>query len=281
MIVFPAAASERMISCSCCVSCALKRGGRLVHDDQLRVARERAEDLDLLLLGGAQPAGGQRRRAGRSRPTRRARSYASVELPVPEERRPPRLDAEEDVLGDRQLRDDGRLLRDRGHLVLERLARRAERDLLPVQQHRARRRGASAPATIRPSVDLPAPFSPTSAWTEPRATESGDVRRAPGRRRSTWRRPGARDTARRARRRARALSARPLRLELRRVRLRRPRRRSAGSSARRCRRSPCRSSDGLDQRTASPACPRWPAAASTVPYQAPDLTALEADLPPP
>ena len=29
--------------------------------------------------------------------------------------------------------------------------------------------GASTPATIRPSVDLPAPFSPTSAWIDPRA----------------------------------------------------------------------------------------------------------------
>ena len=32
--------------------------------------------------------------------------------------------------------------------------------------------GASTPATIRPSVDLPAPFSPTSAWIDPRATLS-------------------------------------------------------------------------------------------------------------
>ena len=36
--------------------------------------------------------------------------------------------------------------------------------------------GASAPATIRPSVDLPAPFSPTSACTEPAATASVDAR---------------------------------------------------------------------------------------------------------
>ena len=32
--------------------------------------------------------------------------------------------------------------------------------------------GAKAPATILPSVDLPAPFSPTSAWIVPRATLS-------------------------------------------------------------------------------------------------------------
>ena len=44
---------------------AERRGG-LVHDDQLRVARERAQDLDLLLLGGAQPAGGVA--PGRSKP---------------------------------------------------------------------------------------------------------------------------------------------------------------------------------------------------------------------
>ena len=59
----------RTISCSCSVSLRAQRGGRLVHHDQLRVARERAEDLDLLLLGGAQPPGRQRARAGRSPPT--------------------------------------------------------------------------------------------------------------------------------------------------------------------------------------------------------------------
>ena len=41
--------------------------------------------------------------------------------------------------------------------------------------------GASTPATIRPSVDLPAPFSPTSAWIDPRAMLSDTrVERADG-----------------------------------------------------------------------------------------------------
>ena len=31
-----------------------QRRGRLVHDDQLRVARERPQDLDLLLVGDAE-----------------------------------------------------------------------------------------------------------------------------------------------------------------------------------------------------------------------------------
>jgi hypothetical protein len=32
--------------------------------------------------------------------------------------------------------------------------------------------GATAPAMILPSVDLPAPFSPTSAWISPAATST-------------------------------------------------------------------------------------------------------------
>src|SRR5437667_1170809 len=37
--------------------------------------------------------------------------------------------------------------------------------------------GVSAPVLIFPSVDLPAPFSPTSAWTSP-AARSNDTRRS-------------------------------------------------------------------------------------------------------
>ena len=51
-----------MISCSWLRLVGAERGGRLVHHDQLRVARERAQDLDLLLLGRAQPAGRERPR---------------------------------------------------------------------------------------------------------------------------------------------------------------------------------------------------------------------------
>ena len=35
--------------------------------------------------------------------------------------------------------------------------------------------GACAPAMIFPRVDLPAPFSPTSAWIEPRADGQADA----------------------------------------------------------------------------------------------------------
>ena len=66
-----------------------QRGRRLVHHDHRRVARERAEDLDLLLLGGPQPPGGHGRREART-PPRRASSRsagAARAVDAPEPRR--------------------------------------------------------------------------------------------------------------------------------------------------------------------------------------------------
>ena len=83
-----------------------QRRRRLVHDDQLGVARERAQDLDLLLLGRAQPARPTCRPGGRTRPSPRARRRPRRSAAP--RRNPPRarLAAEQHVLGDRQLRDD-------------------------------------------------------------------------------------------------------------------------------------------------------------------------------
>ena len=50
-----------------------ERSRGLVHDDQLGVARERSQDLDLLLLGGPQPAGRHVARRARIRRWRRGR----------------------------------------------------------------------------------------------------------------------------------------------------------------------------------------------------------------
>ena len=113
---------------------AAERGGRLVHHDQLCVARERAQDLDLLLVGRPQPprqAHPRQVEAGRFG----ERRELAVQSTVADEPRIAGLDAEEDVLRDRQVGHDRGLLGDRGHVVLECLTRRAERHLLPLEQH--------------------------------------------------------------------------------------------------------------------------------------------------
>ena len=109
-----------------------QRGGRLVEDDQLGVAGQRPQDLDLLLDGE------------RQRPDRRVRRHleagagddapvAIEQLPPPDEAEPSWLGAEEHVLRDRPLRDHGDLLGDHRDPALERLARRAEAHRLAAQ----------------------------------------------------------------------------------------------------------------------------------------------------
>ena len=148
-----------------------QRRGRLVHDDQLRVARERAQDLDLLLLARAQPAGrawpgqleARAARRARRRP-RRASGRAGPRRSTA--RRRGRRSARRSAAGRRT-----------APARSPRPCARAPRAASGRRPARRRRRirppsGASAPETMRPSVDLPAPFSPTRAWTEPRAMSS-------------------------------------------------------------------------------------------------------------
>ena len=88
-----------------------ERRRRLVEDDELGVARERAQDLDLLLLGQRQRADDRVRRdleAGAGDDP-----LEPVEQgPPPDEAEPSRLGAEEDVLRDGPLRDERDLLGD-------------------------------------------------------------------------------------------------------------------------------------------------------------------------
>ena len=147
-----------------------ERRGRLVHDDQPRLHRERAGDLDHLLLGDARgraPA----RIGSTSRPMRVGDGARLRRHPPPVDEEPrPGLAADEDVLGDRHVRGEGELLVDRDDAELLRVvrARRA-------RPSRRRRRSCRCPAAAAPdrifsSVDLPAPFSPSSAWISPGAT---------------------------------------------------------------------------------------------------------------
>ena len=125
MIVFPSAASLRTISCRCCVSSRAERRGRLVHHDQLRVPRERAQDLDLLLLGGPQPPGRHRPRQVEARPTRRAPRSARLSRRFRMKPASRGSTPRKTFCATVRCGHDRRLLRDRGDLVLERLARRA------------------------------------------------------------------------------------------------------------------------------------------------------------
>ena len=168
-----------------------QRRGRLVHDDQLRVARERAQDLDLLLLGRPQPAG--RHVAGQVEAGRARRAAAYAPRERSRRTKPPRagLGAEEDVLGDRQLRDDD------GSCAIAATpcssASRGERNatgspssrIAAAVRARARRR-RSARASTCPRRSRRRARAPS------RGRRRARRRRAPGRRRSAWRRPGAR-----------------------------------------------------------------------------------------
>jgi hypothetical protein len=95
--------------------------------------RQRAQDLDLLLLGGGQPAGERRGREVEAGVTREL-LVAAAQRAAGDEARAARLGAEEHVVLDGELPDDVELLGDGRDPALERLAGRAQRDLLAVEQ---------------------------------------------------------------------------------------------------------------------------------------------------
>ena len=96
--------------------------GRLVHDQQAHVARERAGDRDDLLTGRAQvPDVGPRRDPLVVEALQDLSGVAAHPVDL-EQPRPPRLVAQEDVLGDGQVLDEVELLVDRRHPAVERAA---------------------------------------------------------------------------------------------------------------------------------------------------------------
>ena len=78
-----------------------------------------------------------------------------------------RLEPDRDVLGDREVRKEGRLLVNRGDSQVARAGpdrdRSTERPWTSIRPSS----GRWAPVITLISVDLPAPFSPTRAWTSP------------------------------------------------------------------------------------------------------------------
>ena len=91
---------------------ARQRRGRLVHDDHARVPGERLCDLDELLVGDGQPA---RRAVGihpHAEPVEERCGLAAHPAAVDAMAGLQRLGADEDVLGDAQVREERRLLED-------------------------------------------------------------------------------------------------------------------------------------------------------------------------
>ena len=98
-----------------------ERGGRLVHDDDLRVDRHGAGDGDEMLVGDRRGRAAARR--DRGRPRARVENFARMRARIAASRgsRSASRDrvAEEDVLGDRQIVEQHGFLMDGGDAMAE------------------------------------------------------------------------------------------------------------------------------------------------------------------
>ena len=150
-------------------------GSRLVHDQEPRARRERLRDLEQLPIGDAEAS--HRACPDRCRPrTPRGSARLSVRIARQSTRRP-RLRGcrpAKTFSRDRQIRKDRRLLVHRDDPESVRCLRIADLDQLPSIRSRPRRPGR-LPVRILTSVDLPAPFSPTSACTVPALDREADI----------------------------------------------------------------------------------------------------------
>ena len=141
-----------------------KRRGRLVENDDARAGEQDAREFDQLLHADRKIA----------EPGARVDVEPEVlELlgggfghPPPRDDAQPvdRLGAEKDILGDAQFRRDAELLMHHADARRQRVARRAEMHVLPVDAHASRNRRRWTPAMIFIIVLLPAPFSPARPW---------------------------------------------------------------------------------------------------------------------
>jgi hypothetical protein len=100
-----------------------QRGGRLVHDDQARVAGERSQYLHSLLVCGAQSTHDRVWRHSESNPDYKLLK-SSTHRPLIEQPTTIGLNPEKDVLDDRSTRLKGQLLGNDGDTVGERVVRR-------------------------------------------------------------------------------------------------------------------------------------------------------------
>ena len=103
-----------------------QRARRLVEDQHAGIDRERPRDLDHLLLVGPEPAHRHRRVEIEIEAAERLLRAAAGRAPVDEPGAPHHAVPEEDVLGDREIGRERRLLRDRRDALPERVRRIAE-----------------------------------------------------------------------------------------------------------------------------------------------------------
>ena len=114
-----------------------EHGGRLVEDQDVCASIERLQDLDALLLTDGDLADERRRVDDEAEPLREL-PHTPLGAPLVEQKPVARLDPEHDVLGDRHHGDEHEVLVHHADPRGDRIARRAERDRLSVQQNLAR-----------------------------------------------------------------------------------------------------------------------------------------------
>ena len=148
-----------------------ERGRRLVHDQDARV--EATAPWRSRRSAGRRSTGrapGARRSS--CTPSWSSSSWTCACIASRSIRRPAleRVAAHHDVLRDRQVGEQRRLLVDDGDAGVARVGGQWKSVGLAVDEHRRRASGRTTPASTFTSVDLPAPFSPTSARTSPGAS---------------------------------------------------------------------------------------------------------------
>jgi hypothetical protein len=109
------------------------RRGRLVHDQHARIERQGPDDLDRLTLGDAEQLDRQIDVDRRLQACEQLACMPAHRRPV-DPPSPTRLASDEDVLGNRKVREHGRMLVDHRDTVTLRVARPADRDLLALEQ---------------------------------------------------------------------------------------------------------------------------------------------------
>ena len=156
-----------------------QRRGRLVHDQDARGVGERLDDRHDLAVADREirrPAG--RRRCRARWPSSRLRASLRMAATVEEAAGPRQLAAEEEVGGDVEARNEVELLEDRGDAGGLRVARIGEAHRRAVDRGSCPRRARCTPERMFISVDLPAPFSPSSAWISPACRSKSTPRSA-------------------------------------------------------------------------------------------------------
>src|SRR5882724_1088799 len=142
-----------------------ERGGRLVHDQDVRPEREGLRDLDHLLVRGTEGVHPHARVERQPEGLEELLDFRPHPLPVDEPPRPARLASQEDVLGDREVRHQVELLVDDAHTRVDHGARAGAAHLLAAQPDLAlvravdsgqdlHERGLPGPVLTRQRVDF-------------------------------------------------------------------------------------------------------------------------------